>query len=276
LLFPRFAASRYPFVFFVSSILSGKKGHSDLERRMDISTVLKQPIGETRILVLTGAGISVASGIAPFRGDGGLYEGLNPYELATPEAFAKHPVTVWNWYLMRIHQGKAARPNAAHLALAELESIAKEVVLVTSNVDELHEQSGSSRVFHLHGRITQQKCSSCGSIQPLNLFELPERVDESTLFRCQCNGLLRPNVVWFGEYPWRDAVDAASDGIENCDAVLEVGSSGVVSYGFSEMAARRGKFVLRINPDVEESHGIHAWREKAEVALPQFISWLRD
>lgn len=204
-----------------------------------------------------------------------MYEGLNPYELASPEAFAKHPVTVWNWYLMRIHQGKGAKPNPAHLALAELEELAAEVTIVTSNVDELHEQAGSTRVFHLHGRIFEQKCAVCSHRRRTDPFQLPERIDEETIFRCDCGSLLRPNVVWFGEYPWGDAVEQASRGIEECHAVLEVGSSGIVSYGFAEMAASRGKPVLRINPEPEAFGSIEVWEEKAEVALPQLISWLR-
>ncbi len=227
-----------------------------------------------RVLVLTGAGISVASGIAPFRGDGGLYEGLNPYELATPEAFRAHPVTVWNWYLMRIHQGKTAQPNPAHLAIAELEGLVDELNLVTSNVDQLHEQAGSKRVHHLHGKL-DFRCTACEKVVPLDPWSLPERVDEASLFRCDCGGLQRPNVVWFGEFPWREAIDAADRGILEADAVLEVGSSGAVSYGFAEMAARRGKFVLRINPEPESHPGIQVWPEKAEVALPQLVRWLR-
>ena len=227
-----------------------------------------------RVLVFTGAGVSVASGIAPFRGDDGLYEGLNPYDLASPSAFAAHPVTVWNWYLMRIHQGLSAKPNAAHRALAEMESRVESLTLVTSNVDELHEQAGSSEVFHLHGRILQFLCPRCGDVTPMNVETLPTIVTLETMFRCACGSGLRPNVVWFGEYPWGDAVEAAVNGIDEADAILEVGSSGVVSYGFSERAAANGKYVLRINPEAEAHPGIEIWREKAEVALPQLLGWL--
>lgn len=222
-----------------------------------------------RVLVLTGAGISVASGIRPFRGDEGLYEGLNPYELASPEAFAKQPVTVWNWYLMRIHQGKAAQPNPAHLALAEMERKAKHLTLITSNVDELHEMAGSQRVFHLHGRIFERLCTRCKTTERIN--NLPEKIDESTLFRCHCGGLLRPNVVWFGEYPWAEAVDAVRAELPKADIVLEVGSSGVVSYGFSEAAASIGIPVVVINPDGGGTPEMMVIEEKAEIALPRLV-----
>ncbi len=228
-----------------------------------------------RILVLTGAGISVASGIAPFRGDGGLYEGLNPYDLATPQAFAKHPVTVWNWYLMRIHQGLQAKPNRAHHALAELATLVEELEIVTSNVDELHEIAGSKKVYHLHGKILETRCIGCGDVRPLDTERLPEKIDAATILRCHCGAMLRPNVVWFGEYPWDQAMNAAELGLRYADAILEVGSSGIVSYGFAEHAVTRGKFVLRINPEPEPHPGISLWSERAEVALPRLVEWLR-
>lgn len=224
-----------------------------------------------RVFVLTGAGVSVASGIRPFRGDEGLYEGLNPYELASPGAFAEHPVTVWNWYLMRIHEGKHAQPNPAHQALASLESLSKRFTLVTSNVDELHEQAGSQRVFHLHGRIFERLCTGCGAIDRIDPFALPERVDEASLFRCGCGNLRRPNVVWFGEYPWSSAIQEVQAELPRADVVLEVGSSGVVSYGFSEMAFRGGIPVVIINPDGGGLPGMTILEEPAEVALPKIL-----
>lgn len=225
-----------------------------------------------KVLVFTGAGISVASGVAPFRGKDGLYEGLNPYDLATAEAFFRQPVTVWNWYLMRIHNAENARPNSAHLALAEMETRAQRFSLVTSNVDELHEQAGSRRVFHLHGRIHQRRCVDCHSTEEVLPADLPESVDEESLFRCGCGGLQRPNVVWFGEFPWAEAIEVVQNELSDADLVLEVGSSGVVSYGFAETAASHGIPVLRINPEPEEAPGITCWPEAAETALPQLIS----
>lgn len=224
-----------------------------------------------RVLVLTGAGISVASGIRPFRGDDGLYEGLNPYELASPEAFAKRPVTVWNWYLMRIHEGKHARPNPAHYALARLEEIAEHFTLVTSNVDELHEETGSKRVFHLHGRIFERTCISCDFLERIDPFALPKKVDEATLFRCRCGNLLRPNVVWFGEYPWPQSIGAVRTELPKADIVLEVGSSGAVSYGFAEAAVSLGIPVVVVNPDGTASRGMTSIDEKAEDFLPRLL-----
>jgi len=224
-----------------------------------------------RVFVLTGAGISVASGIRPFRGDHGLYEGLNPYELASPEAFAERPVTVWNWYLMRIHEGKHARPNPAHKALVGMEREAAMLTVVTSNVDELHEEAGSTRVFHLHGRIFERRCTVCDFLEQVDPYSLPERVDEATLFRCRCGHVLRPNVVWFGEHPWPRAIDAVQFEMPKAHVVLEIGSSGAVSYGFTEAAAAAGIPVVVINPDAEETPGMTVINEKAEDALPRLL-----
>jgi NAD-dependent deacetylase len=224
-----------------------------------------------RVFAFTGAGISVASGLPTFRGDGGLYEGLNPYELASPEAFAAHPATVWNWYLMRIHQGKGAEPNAAHLALAQIERDARHMTIVTSNVDPLHDRAGSKRVLRLHGDILQTLCSGCGEVKPLDLEDLPERYEADSLPTCSCGARVRPNVVWFGERPWPEAFEVVREELPEADLVLEVGQSGVVSYGFTELAVALARPVLRINPDAKPQPGVTLLREPAEVALPRLL-----
>ncbi len=240
---------------------------------VDLDRIGRQLRGD--VLVFTGAGISVASGLPTFRGEAGLYEGLNPYEIATPQAFAKHPVTVWNWYLLRIHEGKDAVPNEAHLALAELEDVAKRVTIVTSNVDPLHERAGSTRIFKLHGDILQACCTRCKKVQQLDPEALPARVNEKTLFKCECGGLMRPNVVWFGEFPNNAASEAALRGAYEADIVLEVGTSGVVSYGFTEMAVEEGKMVIRINTEPVIQHGIYVISDPAEQALPALVELAR-
>jgi NAD-dependent deacetylase len=227
------------------------------------------------VLAFTGAGISAASGLPTFRGDGGLYEGLNPYELATQRAFSEHPATVWNWYLGRIHQGKDAVPNEAHLSLVDLEDVARRVTIITSNVDSLHEVAGSSRVFKLHGNLLESKCTRCGRIEPLNLDTLPRQIDSEHLFRCPCSGLLRPNVVWFGEMPDNRAVEAAFRGISEADIVLEIGTSGAVSYGFTEMAVEATTCVVRINPDPIPQAGVTIVADPAEEALPALVDLAR-
>jgi NAD-dependent deacetylase len=223
-------------------------------------------------VVFTGAGISVASGLPTFRGNDGLYEGLNPYELASPQAFAQHPVTVWNWYLMRIHQGRHAQPNPAHIALVDLERASNRVTIITSNVDPLHERAGSSRVFKLHGNILETRCLGCGEVAPLDIEGVPERVDAGTLPQCGCGGMLRPNVVWFGERPSTEAFSAVQKELPQADAVLEIGHSGVVSYGFTDLAVQVGVPVIRINPDAEEQDGVIAIAGAAEEILPRLVA----
>lgn len=225
------------------------------------------------VLVLTGAGISVASGLPTFRGNEGLYEGLNPYELASPEAFAEHPVTVWNWYAMRIHQGKGAQPNAAHRALVDLESRARGFTLITSNVDPLHERAGSRRVYKLHGNILETKCLRCRAIEPLDVSKLPERFQsESELPVCACGGRLRPNVVWFGESPNIAALEAAQRSIPIVDVAIEVGTSGVVSYGIADILIALGTPLIRINPDAAPEPGVIVLAGKAEDVLPDLVT----
>ncbi len=225
-----------------------------------------------RVLVLTGAGISVASGLPTFRGNDGLYEDLNPYELASPEAFKKHPVTVWNWYLTRIRQGAQAKPNAAHLALVHLEEAAQEVTIITSNVDPLHRLAGSKRVFQLHGNIMQTLCQGCGRVDDLSVDLVETDAREATLPTCSCGGLMRPNVVWFGEYPREDAFLAAEGAIPVADILLEIGTSGTVNYGFAQRAAHTGVPVIRINPDGQKEPGVTLLREPAEVAVPRLVA----
>lgn len=231
------------------------------------------------VLVLTGAGISVASGLPTFRGNDGLYEGLNPYELASPDAFAERPLTVWNWYAMRIRQGIGAQPNAAHHALVELEGLARGFTLITSNVDPLHERAGSRRVYKLHGDIMQTRCLSCRRIEPLDIprFILNREgfANEDELPTCQCGGRLRPNVVWFGEYPNYEAMEAAQRTIPVVDVGIEVGTSGVVSYGFSEIIVALGTPLIRINPDAEVEPGVTALAGAAEEFLPSLVDAVR-
>jgi NAD-dependent deacetylase len=230
-----------------------------------------------RVLVLTGAGISVASGLPTFRGnEKSLYHGLDPYDLASPEAFSKHPVIVWNWYLMRIREGIKAKPNAAHHALKQLEDIAEAVTIVTSNVDPLHQIAGSKQVFRLHGDILETLCTNCKGVDDLEMEFVKSDITEETLPRCSCGGLLRPNVVWFGEYPWPEAFEAVRREMPKANIMLEVGTSGTVSYGFSQIAALHEIPVIRINPDGDKEPGITLIHEASEVALPRIVGLTRS
>lgn len=223
-----------------------------------------------RVLAITGAGISAASGVPTFRGAGGLYEGTSPYTLASPEGFASDPVKVWNWYLGRLETVMKAHPNPAHHALVDLEGIASKFTLVTANVDDLHERAGSQHMYRLHGDLRERRCESCNRVDRWR--DPPQRISAVHLPRCECGGYLRPNVVWFGEYPWEDAVRTAFLESTQADLVLEVGSSGSVDYGFVARAVRSSVPVVIINPNgVSEHAGLIPIAAKAEEYLPELV-----
>lgn len=236
-----------------------------------LDSLIEKGLG--KVVVLTGAGVSAASGIPTFRGAGGLYNGVSVEDLATPEGFARNPQLVWEWYAYRVGLVRAAAPNAAHAALAQWAGLAESFSLVTSNVDDLHERGGSRSVHHLHGTILQGRCTHCGVVE-----DLPDPLDVSDALPISAAGhLLRPNVVWFGERPIFTAIQALEDGIPEADLFVEVGHSGVVHYGFSEWAVRQGIMMLRINPDpghLDRMPNVVHWRVGAEEALPALVEVL--
>jgi NAD-dependent deacetylase len=159
-----------------------------------------------RILVLTGAGVCAESGIPTFRGAGGLWRGYRFEEVAWPQAWVRDPKVVWDVYSMRRRIAATAKPNAAHFALAELErKLGDRLVLVTQNVDDLHEQAGSGRVIHMHGELFKSRCERCHS--PFADRALYEQ--QADVPRCSCGGRIRPHICWFGETPYEmDRIDA--------------------------------------------------------------------
>ncbi len=206
-----------------------------------------------RIAVLTGAGVSAESGIPTFRdAQTGLWAQYRAEDLATPEAFRRNPRLVWDWYAMRREGVLQAAPNAGHLALVELErqvmARGGAFTLITQNVDGLHAAAGSAGVIELHGNIRRVKCFDCGRIA-----QRWEPSDDPPPRCAECGGLLRPDVVWFGERLPADALDAAWAAAEACDVFLSIGTSGLVEPAASlpRLSMRRGATVLTINLDVE-------------------------
>ncbi|MFN2166942.1 MAG: SIR2 family NAD-dependent protein deacylase [Anaerolineae bacterium] len=201
------------------------------------------------IAVLTGAGASAESGIATFRDAlTGQWTKFDPQQLASPIGFQRDPGLVWRWYMERLYWAHEMEPNAAHLALATLETLLPEFTLVTQNVDNLHEQAGSTRVLHLHGSIARFRCNRCSRAHALSdadrQAELPPRCPV-------CDGPIRPDVVWFGEMLPEDVVRAAWQAAESADVALVVGTSGVV-YPAAQLpyvASDAGAFVIDVNPE---------------------------
>ena len=192
---------------------------------------------EDRVFVLTGAGISAESGIATFRDAGGLWQGLRPEEVATPEAWRRDPKMVWAFYSARRKAARDKKPNPAHIALAELEAaIGDRLLICTQNVDDLHEQAGSTRVVHMHGNLFQSRCESCGRTPFLDRDE-----HEGEIPKCfACGGKIRPNIVWFGEVPLQ--LDRILRELELCTIFVAIGTSGVVhpAAGFVAQAKLKG------------------------------------
>lgn len=222
--------------------------------------------------VFSGAGISAESGVPTFRDvETGLWAKVDPYEISSVEGWMSHPERVWAWYLWRHHLMRAVGPNDAHRAVAAWEDHA-DVHVVTQNVDNLHERAGSHHVHHLHGSLFEFHCDQCQSEYLGEVPVMPEPVEAVEPPRCGCGGLVRPNVVWFGEAlpaaAWQHSVDA----VTNADVVITVGTSSVVypAAGLPELAAARGTPVIEINPEATPLSRIAtvSLRESAATALP--------
>lgn len=223
------------------------------------------------VAVLTGAGISQESGIPVFRGPDGLWKQYRAEDLATPEAFARDPRLVWEWYDWRRGRIAAARPNPAHEALVLLENRCPGFALITQNVDGLHDLAGSRHVIKLHGDIWTLRCQRCGAVKSDRRVPLPEIPP-----RCSCGELLRPGVVWFGEAlppaAWQAAVQAA----ESCAVFLVVGTSAAVypAAGLPMVAKNRGAKLIEINfePTALTPLADYSFMGKAGELLPQLLS----
>jgi NAD-dependent deacetylase len=197
-----------------------------------------------QIAVLTGAGVSAESGIPTFRGLGGLWQGRDPMSLATPEAFRADPKLVWEFYNWRRDLVSKAMPNPAHFALAALAQRKANLTLITQNVDRLHQRAGSSNVLELHGNLFEVRCSGCGRTFDRTGVVLPP------LPRCaDCDALLRPGVVWFGEALPADTWSAAERAVCASDVFLVVGTSAVVypAAGLVGTARSFGVTIIEVN-----------------------------
>lgn len=227
------------------------------------------------VAVLTGAGVSAESGVPTFRdAQTGLWAKYNPEDLATPRAFRRNPRLVWEWYAWRRQLVAQAKPNPAHLALAEMEKLFPQFHLITQNVDGLHQRAGSRKVIELHGNITRTKCFDEGTIIATG----PDTGDVPP--KCpNCGGLLRPDVVWFEEPMQETEMDQAVQASTACDIFLSIGTSSLV-YPAASLpfeALRSGATVIEINPQqtpfTDKAHFV--LKGAAGVALPELLAAIK-
>jgi len=222
-----------------------------------------------KIVAVTGAGISQESGIPTFRGKDGLWRNHDAMKLATIDAFYDNPKLVWEWYNERRRNIFQAQPNQGHKAIAELEKYAQ-VTVLTQNIDGLHQKAGSSKVLELHGSIVKIKCSVCDYKEEIltEISNLPPL--------CKCGNVLRPDVVWFGEAlpqdVWQNAIVFASQ----CDLMIVVGTSLVVSPAntLPIYAKQNNSILIEINPentDISDDMDL-VIKDTSAVALPKFVS----
>ena len=224
------------------------------------------------IVILTGAGVSAESGVATFRGPDGLWEGHRVEDVATPEAFRRDPELVHAFYDARRAKLGTVEPNAAHKALARLDAEwPGELLLVTQNVDDLHERAGSSRLVHMHGELRKGWCLACDA-----RFAWEGSMGEAAeCLSCGIVGQVRPDIVWFGEALPLDVLREVRKAIEGCDLMLVVGTSGLVqpAASFGDSALARGVPMIEVNPDPTPlSAGCaHVLRGPAGDILPKLL-----
>ena len=239
-----------------------------------------------RVTVLTGAGISADSGIPTFRGPEGLWKNFRAEDLATPRAFARDPSLVWEWYNWRRELIASKEPNPAHRALVDLENKMESRLslpvrqadgrqarrapfrLLTQNVDGLHARAGSRDLVELHGNIWKVRCTGCGAVSEDRRVPIPIPPHCAS-----CGKMLRPHIVWFGEALHPRDMDRAIEALESCDALLVIGTSGVVqpAASFAATARAAGAFVAEINPDASTDAAHVALRGRAAEIVPQLV-----
>ena len=222
-----------------------------------------------KIVFVTGAGISQESGIPTFRGKDGLWRKYDAMKLATIDAFYEDPKLVWEWYEERRKNILAAKPNAGHVTIADLEKY-KQVRVLTQNIDGLHQRAGSSKVYELHGSIITVKCTGCDFKEKIaaSFSELPPR--------CKCGKMLRPDVVWFGEALPQDVWSEAMMQANSCNVMFVVGTSLAVSPAnmLPVYAKQNGATIIEVNPEetpMSKSMDLSIRSQSAKV-LPELLS----
>ncbi|EGG41711.1 silent information regulator protein Sir2 [Candidatus Nitrosarchaeum limnium SFB1] len=238
-----------------------------------LESIIDKIKNSKKIVFVTGAGISQESGIPTFRGKDGLWKNHDVMQLATIDAFYDHPKLVWEWYNERRKNIFSSEPNLGHKAIAELEKFVK-VVVLTQNIDGLHQRAGSTEVLELHGSIVTIRCTNCdfkGQILT-DFTEIPPL--------CKCGNILRPNVVWFGEPLPQDVWQQAIIHVSRCDLMIVVGTSLVVSPAntLPIYAKENNATIIEINPEntMMSSYMDFSIKSTSVNALPELISIFRN
>ena len=257
-----------------------------LMRPKNPARLLAQWFHEARsIVVLTGAGMSAESGVPTFRdAQKGLWAQFDPQALATASAYREDKALVWGWYAWRMAMVRSVQPHAGHRALARLSALKSDLVVVTQNVDDLHERAGSLGVIHLHGSLFAARCFDCA--RPFEGVELPADAIEIPTLRLRpprcahCGGDIRPGVVWFGESLPAAAWAQAEASVSRCDLLIAVGTSGVVypAASLPAMAKDQGARFMEINPVATDLSSIadQVWRTTAGKGLSTVLELLAE
>jgi len=231
------------------------------------------PSNPSFVVILTGSGISAESGIDTFRAKDGIWSKIDYRDVATPEGFARDPDKVHAFYNMRRHRVREVQPNAAHLALARLErEYNGSVLVVTQNIDSLHERAGTTNLIHMHGQHDQVLCNACGARTPW----ADDLSREIPCPSCHATGTLRPDVVWFGEMPYQ--MGRIWQALSACELFIAIGTSGTVypAASFVEYAHDAGAETVELN--LEPSHGVSLFDEvvhgRATEIVPAYVDRL--
>lgn len=224
------------------------------------------------IVILTGAGISAESGLGTFRDEGGIWQEYDLSKVATPEGFAENPALVHEFYNARRANAAGASPNPAHFALAKLEErYAGEVLIVTQNVDDLHERAGSNAVLHMHGKLARALCASCGA-----RWDAPAEMSPNDRCpKCDSVGTPRPDIVWFGEVPY--GMNTINEALAQVGIFVAIGTSGQVwpAAGFVEEARRKGAQCIELNMEPSELSGTFT-ETRLGLASAVVPEWVED
>ncbi|MFQ5981036.1 MAG: NAD-dependent protein deacylase [Candidatus Heimdallarchaeota archaeon] len=237
--------------------------------KLRIATDSLARLKQGRTIALTGAGISADSGMPTFRGNNGLWKKYRPEELATPSAFSQNPQLVWEWYSWRLEKLISVVPNEAHFALAQLEKMEILELIISQNVDDLHERAGTSKILKLHGSIIHTKCIECNKKEQI---AKPPRA----IPYCECGGMLRPDVVWFGESLSPKIQDEAFQEAATCDNMLIIGTSGIVypAAFLPNIAKKEGAMIIEFNvaPTAITPLADYFIAAPAAESLPKFLA----